>query len=268
VSAATDPVELHVVEEGAGRPVVLLHGWSFSAEALAPQRAALARIARVLAVDLRGHGASPAPEAGYDVDGAAGDVAALLERRSLDGVVLVGWSWGGEVALAALAAARPRVAALALLSATPRFTAAPDWPHGLPEANVRALSRRLARDLEGTRRLFVEGMLADGEVPPAERAALVDRLLATAPPLHAARATLDALARADLRARVAAAAHLPALVVHGERDAVCLPGAARWLAGALPRARLALLPGAGHAPHLTRAAEVNALLAGLVEALP
>jgi pimeloyl-[acyl-carrier protein] methyl ester esterase len=265
VSASGIP--LRVVEAGAGRPLVLLHGWSFSHAAFAPQLAALSARARVIAADLRGHGGSPAPAEGYAVDDFAADVVRLFEERGLDGAVLAGWSWGAEVALAALERLRPRVAALALLSATPRFTVGDGWPHGLPAATVRALSRRLARDPEGTRRAFAEGLLAEGELDGAARTALVDSLLlGPAPALHAARATLDALVAADLRDRLGAAAGLPALVVHGDADAVCLPAAGRWLAGALPGARRLELPGAGHAPHLTRSPMVNEALAALVEA--
>jgi pimeloyl-[acyl-carrier protein] methyl ester esterase len=264
---AASGIPLHVVERGAGRPLVLVHGWSFSHRAFQPQLEDLARGARVLCPDLRGHGGSPGPEGGYAVDDFASDLVRLFEERALEGAVLAGWSWGAEVALAALQRLRPRLTGAALLSATPRFTAAPDWPHGLPAANVRALSRRLARDPGGTRRLFVEGLFADGELTPARREALAAALLEPAPALHAARATLDALAATDLRAAVAALAGLPVLVVHGDRDAVCPPGAGRWLAAAIPGARLELLGGAGHAPHLTRAAEVNALLRAFLEGL-
>jgi pimeloyl-[acyl-carrier protein] methyl ester esterase len=267
VDPGASALSLHLAERGAGRPLVLVHGWSFSHRAFSPQLEGLARDARVVCPDLRGHGGSPAPAAAYAAEDFAADLVRLFEERALERAVLAGWSWGAEVALAALPRLAPRLAGLALLSATPRFTAAPDWPHGLPAANVRALSRRLGRDPEGTRRLFVEGLFAEGECEPAARAALAAALLATAPALHAARATLDALASTDLRDRAAAASGLPVLVVHGDRDGVCPPGAGRWLAGAIPGARLAILAGAGHAPQLTRAAEVNALLRAFVGGL-
>ena len=91
---------------GEGRPVVLLHGlastcriWDFVAPILARDFA-------VIAVDQRGHGDSGKPEHGLDFASVAGDAAALLEGRGIQRPVLVGHSWGADVALE-LAAARP-----------------------------------------------------------------------------------------------------------------------------------------------------------------
>lgn len=91
---------------GDGTPVVLLHGlastcriWDFVAPILARDFA-------VIAVDQRGHGDSGKPETGYDFATVAGDVAALLEGRGIERPVLVGHSWGADVALE-LAVARP-----------------------------------------------------------------------------------------------------------------------------------------------------------------
>jgi pimeloyl-[acyl-carrier protein] methyl ester esterase len=264
--SAGSSLQLHVTTQANGdaaRDVVLVHGWSASGAVFAPQLAALP--GRLLAPDLRGHGRSPAPATGYAVGDFALDLARLLDDHGVRRAVLVGWSWGAEVCLAALPRLGGRIAGLALLAGTPRFATAPDWPHGTPEANVRALSRRLARDPAGTRRLFVEQVLAPGELEPGAREAAAQRLLADEPAVHAARATLDALVATDLRDALGAAAGLPALLVHGDADAVVPPAASAWLAEALPGARLERLPGAGHAPHLTRPDAVNALLAGFLE---
>ena len=90
------------------RPVVLLHGlastcriWDFVAPILARDFA-------VIAVDQRGHGDSGKPEKGYDFASVSGDVAAMLEGRGIRRPVLVGHSWGADVALE-LAVARPEL---------------------------------------------------------------------------------------------------------------------------------------------------------------
>jgi pimeloyl-[acyl-carrier protein] methyl ester esterase len=268
---ATSPgsrgVRLHAKVTGAGRPLVLVHGWSLSYRAFAPQLANLSGRFRVIAPDLRGHGDSPSAPSAATVDDLADDLALLLERLEVTGAVLAGWSWGAEVALAALPHVKDRVAGLALLSATPRFTASADWPHGLPESRVRALRARLARSPDDVRRAFFHGMFADGELTEAERDALAEEQLASPPDLDAARAALDALAATDLRDRIEPARGLPTLLVHGDRDAICLPAASEWLHERLPRSRREVLAGAGHAPQLSRAADVSALLGAFAEEL-
>ncbi len=91
---------------GEGLPVVLLHGlastcriWDFAAPVLA-------RHFTVIAADQRGHGDSDKPDQGYDFASVGKDVAAMLEGRGIRRPILVGHSWGADVALE-LAAASP-----------------------------------------------------------------------------------------------------------------------------------------------------------------
>ena len=93
---------------GAGRPVALLHGlastcriWDLAAPILAGDFA-------VVAVDQRGHGDSGKPDYGYDFASVGRDVAAMLVGRNIRRPVLVGHSWGADVALE-LAVARPEL---------------------------------------------------------------------------------------------------------------------------------------------------------------
>lgn len=269
-------VRVAYADRGAGPPLVLVHGWSFGAavlEALPPEVLAGRR---GVAPDLRGHGASraaadgPGDAAGitgrrFVLEDLAGDLAALLEALRLEGAALVGWSLGAQVALAALPRVRPRLSRLVLVSATPCFTLRDDWPHGLPAAALAALVRRVRRDPAGAVARFSEGMFADGERDPAARSRAAALRTAIPPPdPDAALAGLDVLAATDLRAALAAV-DLPTLVVHGAQDPICPAGAGRALAAAIPGARLALLPGAGHAPFLTRPAELTAALLPFLE---
>ncbi len=103
-------VRLHVRDTaGDGRPYLLVHGlasnartWDGVAEVLA------AAGHRVVAVDLRGHGESDAPESGYDTLTAAADLATLIGALGLTKPVVAGQSWGGNVVLQ-LAADRPEL---------------------------------------------------------------------------------------------------------------------------------------------------------------
>lgn len=102
-------VELHTIRHGDGLPVrfVLVHGLASAASMWNGVGAALAERGHgSIAVDLRGHGESPKPDAGYDFDAVVGDLVPIL--RSLDRPVVAGQSYGGNVAVA-LAARHPEL---------------------------------------------------------------------------------------------------------------------------------------------------------------
>jgi pimeloyl-ACP methyl ester carboxylesterase len=94
---------------GPGRPVVLLHGlastchiWDLVAPLLAGEFA-------VLALDQRGHGQSDRPDHGYDFETVIGDLHSLISELGLERPIIVGHSWGGDVAME-YAVAYPEVA--------------------------------------------------------------------------------------------------------------------------------------------------------------
>lgn len=110
-----DGVRIRYLDTGGTGPVVLcLHGTSMSAHAWGHLAASLGDMARVIAVDMRGHGASDRPASGYTIAELAGDIARLVERLDLKGVTLVGSSVGNQVAVAFAAAHPARVAGLVL----------------------------------------------------------------------------------------------------------------------------------------------------------
>ena len=93
---------------GEGRPLVLLHGLASTCRIWDLVAPILARDFSVIAVDLRGHGDSGKPDQGYDFGNVSGDVASLLAGRGIGRPVLVGHSWGADVALE-LAVAKPEL---------------------------------------------------------------------------------------------------------------------------------------------------------------
>ena len=231
---------------GTGAPVVLLHGWGMNLRVFDALAARLARHYAVTALDLPGHGASPWP-AGCT----PGRQLQLIARSLPRGATLIGWSLGGQLALAL--AARPVLAVqrLVLIASTPRFVQSEDWPHGLPADTLRQFSRDLGHDSDATVARFLElqvrGSLGSAATLAALRAALARHGAARPPAL---RAGLALLAQTDLRA-LAPALSVPTLLVAGASDRITPPGAARALAALLPDARLLELPRAGHAPFLS-----------------
>ncbi len=110
-------------EESEAVPVVFVHGMVLSASIWEPQLARLAGIRRTIALDVRGHGDSAAPEDGnYAPVSCAADVLAVLDELGLDRVAIVGNSFGACIALAAAAIAPHRIAQLVLVDPPGDFT--------------------------------------------------------------------------------------------------------------------------------------------------
>jgi pimeloyl-[acyl-carrier protein] methyl ester esterase len=235
----TDGRQLAWREAGRGLAVVLLHGWSMSSAVFAEVMDELAADFRLLAPDLRGHGVS-APGMGYALSDFATDLAEWVQALDLREVALGG-----------------RLRRLILVGTTPRFTAAADWPAGLPELQVRAMARDLKRNYLKTMGDFFALQFA-GEAMSRERyRRIVDFAVrgGRLPEPEVALAALETLRREDQRSALGKI-DVPVLVQHGELDRITLPSAADYLAAQLPAARLDLLPGIGHAPFLSRPQEV------------
>lgn len=263
---STAGVNIYYEETGAGRPLVFVHGWSMSGRVWRFQAEGLAGACRVITLDLRGHGRSGVSAAAdFSMAALAGDVAALFERLDLEGAVLVGWSMGAQVALQAFAAVRKRLAALVLVGGTPRFTADADYPYGLAPVEAKGMGVRLKRDYEKTLGGFFRQMFAEDELSREQENRIAREIVmgGRLPEPGVAQQALETLAAADLRA-VLPGIDLPVLLLHGDRDAICLPAASRYMAERLPRATLMIIKGVGHAPFLSRPAEFNDLLAEFV----
>ncbi len=235
--------------------VVLLHGWGLNAAIWADLAARLAPRFRVRALDLPGYGTCPACRP-YTLRGLAGAVARRAPRRCH----VVGWSLGGQVALAWARRAPRQVGRLALISTTPSFVQRADWPCAVAPQVLEEFARALAADHPGTLRRFLALQARGDERGRQVVAALKRRLLEPgAPPAPVLEQGLKILLTVDLRAELAEVTQ-PALVLHGERDRLTPVAAGRYLAQALPAARFVPLTGCAHAPFLSQPERVTEAL--------
>jgi 2-succinyl-6-hydroxy-2,4-cyclohexadiene-1-carboxylate synthase len=244
---------LHRAVDGprTGARVVLAHGFTQTLAAWAAVAARLAERRQVVRVDLPGHGGSGAVRVGF------GEAAGLVGEAGGAGVY-VGYSLGGRLCLR-LALDRPDlVRGLVLVGASP----------GLTDPGARARRREADEALAaGIERdgvaAFLDRWLAGPLFAglPEAAAGRSDRLANGPAGLAYALRRLGTGAQEPLWGRLAGL-RPPALLVAGALDAK-FAGIAREMAAAVgPTARVALVPGAGHAVHLER----PDALAALVEA--
>lgn len=250
----------------AGPSIVFIQGFTGSYLSWEPQLAGqLATDFRLVAYDLRGHGASEKPlEPSKYTDGTlwADDLNAVIQAKQLDRPILVGWSYGGYVISDYLRRYGDKAIGglLFLGSSTKNGTAE---AAGYLTDEVLALfgdvlSTDVQKSIDGTRaltRLFADGLRgtpwerAYGSammVPPAVRAAMFSRVLDND----------DVLARIKV----------PTLVIHGDADRIVRVSAAKHTAATVPDAKLVVYNGVGHAVQLDAAQRFGRDLAEFVRA--
>lgn len=127
---ATNGIELEVFEAGAGKPLVLCHGWPEHAFSWRHQVAPLADAGyHVIVPNQRGYGMSTAPGAveDYDITRLTGDLAGLLDHYGYDEAVFIGHDWGAIVVWAMAVLHPARVAGVINLSVPYLARGERDW---------------------------------------------------------------------------------------------------------------------------------------------
>lgn len=123
-----DGTRLHYIEQGRGRPLVLIPGWSQTAAMYDAQLATLSSRYRVIAVDMRGHGESGKPDNGYRIARLAQDTHEFLEAMNLRDVALGGHSMGCSVIWSYWEHfGADRISRLVLIDQAPAVVVWPGW---------------------------------------------------------------------------------------------------------------------------------------------
>jgi len=263
------PVELHYEDRGAGKPVVLIHGWPLSGRSWENQVPALVEAGyRVVSYDRRGFGNSSQPWGGYDYDTFAADLKALMEHLDLRDATLVGFSMGGgEVVRYIGTHGTERVARAVLASAVPPYLyKSDDNPEGGLDDNAIA---GFEAGVRGDRIAFLDAFTtgfftASGELKVSEPQREYARDIAA---FASPKGTLDCIAafgRTDFRGDVARV-KVPTLVIHGDSDAIVpFEVSGKRSAELITGSELVLIKGGPHGINASHPKEFNkALLAFL-----
>lgn len=238
-------LDLAFTEYGSGPPLLILHGLFGSAGNWSSIARRLAADHRVLAVDLRNHGASPWAET-MTYDAMAEDVLALMARQGLGPTVVLGHSMGGKVAMVMAFQAAERIERLIAVDVAP--VAYPPVLRSLAEA-MRAV------DLRGvTRRSEVDALLRPAVPDDATRMFLLQNLV-SAPDGLRWRLNLDAIIAGmdDISGFPALRPDQvyggPTLFLRGERSGYIEDRHKAVILRHFPRTRIETIPGAGHWVH-------------------
>ena len=258
-------INLYYEDHGAGKPVVLIHGWPLSGQSWEKQTAALLAAGhRVITYDRRGFGLSDKPASGYDYDTLAGDLHQLITRLDLRGVTLAGFSMGGgEVARYLGKYGSERVKKAAFIAAIPPFLLkTPDNRLGVDGAVFEGIKQALVTD----RLAFLAGFLANFyNVDVLGGKLISDQVVQSSWNIASGaspKGTLDCVSAwlTDFRKDLAAI-NVPVLVVHGDADRIVpLAASAKRTQEAIKGSLLVVLEGAPHGLNWTHAEQLNRAL--------
>ena len=224
----------------AAAPVILgIGGWIGSWELWVEPFAILSRRWRTIAYDHRGTGATIAPTESITFDRLVDDVFAVMDALEIERCVLAAESAGALTALAAARKEPDRIVGLVLVDA---LSYQP--PLGENDPFLQGLQYQYAATIDR----FVTACLPE---PDSEHIKRWGRQILGRASQPAAIALDRSSSEPDLRPDFGNIRQ-PALILHGEADAIVPIEEAQRLAAALPNARVTVVPGAGHVPTMTR----------------
>lgn len=243
------PLVVHSWGDPQGRPVLLIHGMTFSASVFKYQSGPELAGIRFVAPDLRGHGLSAKPWRAEDYSSTkiwAEDIAAVVQAFDLERPIIAGWSFGGYVAMNYLrhctkhcASGLVLVGTLAGLVPGPPFSARKDF--GLPKPQGDATANNYDLFFEGTqwisRVMTFKAASSEDTLEKWQTTAMVSPMVRQA----LRNAPLDNQDMGD-------SLSIPTLFIYGEKDASVPSDYVARAVNSLPQAESLTISNAGHSP--------------------
>ncbi|MET3998318.1 pimeloyl-ACP methyl ester esterase BioH [Marinobacterium sp. MBR-109] len=240
---------------GTGPDLVLLHGWGLSSAIWGDFADRLAERYRVTLIDLPGLGRS-APAGDMSLDTV---VEALLDAAP-EQAHWIGWSLGGQLALACAEQAPERLKSLSLIAANPCFVAREDWPCAMAPDVFNAFVQSLADNEAKTLQRFA-ALQTRGSASARDELKRLKNVISTAEPRALAAALM--LLESDLRSALVGL-NCPAQLILGDQDQLVPAGLAEQARALNPSLQAHMLAHSAHMPFVSHADEVLIMLNALV----
>jgi pimeloyl-ACP methyl ester carboxylesterase len=257
--------QIYAEQRGTGRDIVLIHAGVADSSMWDPQFDEFSKHARVTRYDLRGFGRSSLPPTPYSHHD---DLAALFGHLIIDHAIVIGASFGGNVATAFTLTNPDKVDALILVnsrvgseSVSPELRAAWDRVDAAEEAG----DIDLAVEIES--QMWVDGPFrTPAEVDPIVRErvrAMNSALFARSPEQEAAEERKLVPSPTDRIGEI----RVPTLTIVGDLDFPDIMTSADALIAAIPGAKKATIPGAAHLPSMEKPDEFNRIVGEFIRSL-
>jgi len=251
-------IHIHVEEQGSGTPALLfLHYWGGSSRTWRHVIGALPGTYRTLAMDLRGWGASDAPDVGYALADFADDVRRVITERGLSNFVLIGHSMGGKIAQLVAAGQPEGLVGLVLVAS------APPTPLGLPPDVREGMERAYSSTASVV--VTIDHVLTAKPLSKDLREQVIEDSLRGG---AAAKIAWPRYTSQEDISTAVSAITVPTLVIAGELDRVdSVSTLEAELLTRIPHADMHVLPGTGHLSPLESPLDVAELIGKFLSTL-
>jgi len=232
-----ETMSLNYYEQGSGPVLVLLHGLGLDHSIWLPLARNCSSYMRMIMPDLRGHGLSDSPNGIFTMGDMAADIKQLLDRLSIEKIVLAGHSMGGYVALAFVRKYPNLLAGLVLVT-----TNADEDPPEKRESRVL-----LAKKIEQRGSIALADSLANRLTNDPILISKMHDLIRRTTPKGLIGSSLGMAERKDMHQTLTSLT-CPVLVIAGERDKITPLSTSQDLLNKCQSGELVIIPNAGHLP--------------------
>ena len=231
---------------GKGEPIVMIHGWAMSSEIWLDLANKIAENHQVFLIDLPGMGSNKNTQF-IDMDQINVEINAL----NLSHFSIMGWSFGGQIALYYSYKFPKKIKKLFLVSTTPCFVnQIEEWTNGVEKEVFNKFANDLIGDWQTTMERFLNLQLLGSECRKTILKKLKPLFLKTAPDIDSLKRSLNLLLKNDLRYLLS---HIdtPTMIMTGNLDKLVPLEASEFMNKKLKFSKIKIFKGAAHLPFLS-----------------
>lgn len=230
---------------GKGEPFVLIHGWGMNSNVWNNIEADLSKNFKLIMINLPGMGGCKSNN-----DYVMSTIVDLLNKFIPSNAILLGWSLGGQIAIAYQRKFPKKIKCLILVSSTPCFINKKGWNYGVEREIFEKFASQLLVNWKKTMHQFF--LLQLYGVPNIRKVTVKfeETILSSGKPDPQALAGgLKLLLDNDCRENLINI-NVKTLIISGDKDRLTSLASSKYMDDIIPNSSLKVLPGTGHIPFL------------------
>lgn len=231
---------------GSGEILVLIHGWGMNSNIWQSIESDLSKHFKLIIINLPGMG-SCSSGYNYSIDSLVKNLNKLIPNNS----TILGWSLGGQIAIAFEKKFPQRVKKLILISTTPCFVNKKDWIFGIDKNNFEKFYSQILINPKKTIHQFFLLQLHGLENIRKKASDLKENILKLGiPSTKALTSSLNLLLKNDFRKDLDKI-NAPTLIIYGDKDRITPPSSSKFMHQIIKRSSIIVFNGSGHIPFIS-----------------